>query len=76
MGHTGDIIAFVVVSLGCALLGWGAVHVAAKFERERAIHLLEKYGPNLNAADSPRQWRWVSLIRAAFNTENESRPNF
>jgi hypothetical protein len=76
MDRTSDIIAFVVVSLGVALLGWAAVHVAAQFERQRAIHLLEQYGPTPNPADSPRQWRWVSLIRAAFHTENESKPSF
>jgi hypothetical protein len=72
MDRTGDIIAFVVVSSGFALLGWAAIHVAAKFERERAVHALEKYGPSLSHADSPRQWRWVALIRAAFH--DESRP--
>ena len=76
MNRTGDIIAFVVASSGCALLGWAAVRIAAAFERQRAIHLLEQYGPTQSHADSPRQWRWVSLIREAFNTENESRPNF
>jgi hypothetical protein len=76
MDRTGDIIAFVVVSSGFALLGWAAMHVAAQFERERAIHLREKYGPTLSPADSPRQWRWVALIRSAFHTENESRPHF
>jgi hypothetical protein len=76
MNRIGDITALVIVGLGCALLGWAAVHVAAQFERERAIHLLEKYGPTLNRADSPRQWRWVAQLRSAFHTENESRPSF
>ena len=76
MDRTADIIAFIVVSIGCALLGWAAVRIAAAFERQRAIHLLEQYGPTLNHADSPRQWRWGSWLRAAFNTENESRLSF
>jgi hypothetical protein len=76
MNRIGDIIALVVAGLGCALLGWAAVRIAAEFERQRAIHLLEQYGPTLSHADSPRQWRWVAQIRSAFHTENESRPGF
>jgi hypothetical protein len=67
MNRTGDIIAFAVVSLGSALLGWAAIHIAAKFERQRAIHLLEKYGTSPNSPDSRRQPRWAALIRAAFH---------
>jgi hypothetical protein len=42
MNRTGDIIALVVAGLGCGLLGWAAVHIAAQFERQRAVHVLEK----------------------------------
>jgi hypothetical protein len=66
MNRTGDTIAFLVASLGSAVAGWAAVHIAAKVERQRTTHLLEKYGPALNQADNPRQPRWVSLIQAAF----------
>jgi hypothetical protein len=69
MPRIADIIAFGVASFGCALLGWAAIHIAAHFEQLRAIHQLEKYGPTLSYADSPRQWRWVSLIRSAFHPE-------
>jgi hypothetical protein len=44
MNRTGDIIALVVTGLGCAILGWAVVHIAAQFERQRAVHVLEKYG--------------------------------
>jgi len=65
MDRTADIIAFIVVSIGCALLGWAALHVAAHFEQQRAIHLLEKYGPSPNQAGRPRQPQWVRWIGAA-----------
>jgi hypothetical protein len=61
MNRTGDIIAFGVASLGSALLGWAAVHIAAKFERKRAIHLLEEHGYAPSITDSPRQPRPDSL---------------
>jgi hypothetical protein len=67
MNRTGDIIALIVGGLGCALLGWAAVHVAAQFERQRAVHILEKYGYAPSNIESLRQWRWVSLIRSAFH---------
>jgi hypothetical protein len=71
VNRTGDIIALVLASLACAIVGWAAVHISAKFEQQRAIHLLEKYGPTLRHADSPRQPRWVSLIRSVFH-ENDA----
>ena len=77
MNRSGDIIALGVASLGSALLGWAAVHIAAKFERKRAIHLLEEHGYAPNNDDSPRQPRWVSRIRAAFDpaaAENDHKP--
>jgi hypothetical protein len=75
MNRTGDIIAFGVASLGAALLGWAAVHIASKFERKRTIHLLEEHGYAPSSADSPRQPRWVSRIRATFHpTPAEERP--
>ena len=77
MNRTGDIIAFVVASFGSALLGWAAVHIAAKFERKRAIHLLEEHGYAPSNADSPRQPRWVSGFRATFDpapAENDPKP--
>jgi hypothetical protein len=67
MNRTGDIIAFVVAALGCGLLGWAALHIAAKFERQRAVHVLEKYGHATSTIENPRQWRWVSLMRSAFH---------
>jgi hypothetical protein len=51
MNRSGDIIALGVASLGSALLGWAALHIAAKFERKRAIHLLEEHGYAPSNAD-------------------------
>jgi hypothetical protein len=77
MNRSGDIIALGVASLGSALLGWAALHIAAKFERKRAIHLLEQHGYAPSNADSPRQPRWISRFRAAFDpaaAENDHKP--
>jgi hypothetical protein len=77
MNRTGDIIAFGVASFGSALLGWAAIHIAAKFERKRAVHLLEEHGYAPSNADSPRQPRWVSRIKATFDpapAENDHKP--
>jgi hypothetical protein len=77
MNRTGDFIAFSVASLGSALLGWAAIHIAAKFERKRAIHLLEEHGYAPNNDDSARQPRWLSRIKAAFDparAENDPKP--
>jgi hypothetical protein len=76
MGRTGDIIALFIAGGGCTLLGWAAVHVAAKFERQRAIHLLEEHGYAQTNTDSPRRPRWVARIRAVFypTTENDPKP--
>jgi hypothetical protein len=77
MPRTADIIAFAVASLGSSVAGWAAVHIAAKVERQRAIHVLEKYGPALNQVDNPRQARRVSRVMAAFYpapAENDPKP--
>jgi hypothetical protein len=52
MDRTAGIIAFGAASLGSVLLGWAAIHIAAKFEQQRAIRMLEKYGPSPNSRDS------------------------
>jgi hypothetical protein len=52
-----DVIFFVVVSVGCALLGWGLVYVASRIEHERRQRFTEMFGePQQRPVTQRRPW--------------------